>query len=153
MPEERLARRIGLFDATMLVMGGIVGSGIFVTPATVARSVGSTPLILGAWVIGGGVALLGAFVYAELAARRPDVGGQYAYLRDAYHPAVAFLYGWALLLVIQTGGMAASAVTFAGYALKLVPLPVGASMLATLVIALLTFVNCLGVRAGSSLPG
>jgi APA family basic amino acid/polyamine antiporter len=150
-----LARRLGPFHATMIVMGGIVGSGIFVTPATVARSVGTTALILGAWLIGGGVAIAGAFVYAELAARRPDVGGQYAYLRDAYHPAVAFLYGWALLLVIQTGGMAASAVTFARYALELWPGPPPALLndrvLATLALALLTAVNCLGVRAGAQM--
>jgi basic amino acid/polyamine antiporter, APA family len=146
-----LARRVGLFDATMIVMGGIVGSGIFVTPATVARSVGSTGAILGAWIVGGVVAVLGAFVYAELAARRPDVGGQYVYLRDAYHPLAAFLYGWALLLVIQTGGMAASAVTFARYALELVPLPLDEGLLATAALALLTVVNCLGVRHGSRL--
>jgi APA family basic amino acid/polyamine antiporter len=146
-----LARRLGPFDATMIVMGGIVGSGIFVTPATVARSVTSTALIVGAWLIGGVVALLGAFVYAELAARRPDVGGQYAYLRDAYHPATAFLYGWALLLVIQTGGMAASAVTFARYALELVPLRLPEGVLATLALGALTVVNCLGVRAGGEL--
>jgi APA family basic amino acid/polyamine antiporter len=146
-----LARRLGPFDATMLVMGGIVGSGIFVTPATVARSVGTTGLILGAWLVGGVAALLGAFVYAELAARRPDVGGQYAYLRDAYHPAAAFLYGWALLLVIQTGGMAASAVTFARYALELVPLGLGERALATLALGVLTVVNCYGVRAGGEL--
>src|ERR1043166_6004696 len=110
-----LARRLGLFDATMIVMGGIIGSGIFINPYVVARQVHTPFLVLGAWLAGGAVALAGAFVYAELAARRPQVGGQYAYLRDAYHPAVAFLYGWALLLVIQTGGMAAVAVTFARY--------------------------------------
>src|ERR1043165_3078063 len=96
-----LARRLGLFDATMIVMGGTVGSGIFISPYVVARQVHTPSLILGAWLAGGAVALAGAFVYAELAARRPEVGGQYAYLRDAYHPSVAFLYGWALLLVIQ----------------------------------------------------
>lgn len=150
---DGLQRRLGPFDATMIVMGGIVGSGIFVTPATVARSVGTTGLILAAWLIGGVAALAGAFVYAELAARRPQVGGQYAYLRDAYHPAVAFLYGWALLLVIQTGGMAASAVTFARYALELWPTAPGFlandRALGTLALATLTAVNCVGVRAGS----
>lgn len=152
---DSLSRRLGPFDATMIVMGGIVGSGIFVTPATVARSVGTTGLILGAWLIGGVAALCGAFVYAELAARRPDVGGQYAYLRDAYHPAVAFLYGWALLLVIQTGGMAASAVTFARYALELWPRAprfiASERALGSLALATLTAVNCLGVRAGGGL--
>src|SRR5512142_293074 len=100
-----LARKLGLFDAAMIVMGGIVGAGIFINPYVVAEQVHTPMLILGAWVVGGIVALGGAFIYAELAARMPDVGGQYAYLRQAYHPAVAFLYGWALLLVVQTGGM------------------------------------------------
>src|ERR1043165_9435296 len=110
-----LSRRLGLFDATMIVMGGIVGSGIFMNPYVVARQVHTPFLILGAWLAGGAIALAGAFVYAELAARRPEVGGQYAYLREAFHPSVAFLYGWALLLVVQTGAMAAVAVTFARY--------------------------------------
>src|SRR5437762_3928927 len=147
----RLARRIGPFDATMLVMGGIIGSGIFANPHEVARELPSAPLLLSAWAAGGMMALLGAFIYAELAARRPEVGGQYAYLRDAYHPLAAFLYGWVLLLVIQTGGMAASAVTFARYALELVPLPVPEGVLAMAALALLTAVNCLGVSHGSRL--
>src|SRR5256884_9393030 len=109
--EVPLARRLGLFDATMIVMGGIIGAGIFVHPATVARYVHSPLPVLAAWLIGGMIALIGAFVYAELAALRPRVGGQYAYLRDAYHPIVAFLYGWTLLLVVQTGGMAGGAIT------------------------------------------
>src|SRR5919204_4214489 len=113
-----LARRLRLFDATMIVMGGIIGSGIFRNPHAVALQVHTPFLILGAWLAGGAVALAGAFVYAELAARRPEVGGQYAYLRDAYHPSVAFLYGWALLLVIQTGGMAAGAPPLRGHLLE-----------------------------------
>ncbi|HSU16992.1 APC family permease [Longimicrobium sp.] len=145
-----LARRLGLFDATMIVMGGIVGSGIFVNPHVVAERVHTPLLIVGAWVAGGLIALAGAFVYAELAARRPQVGGQYAYLRDAYHPAVAFVYGWALLLVIQTGGMAAVAVTFARYFRETTHVPLGEPAVAALGIALLVAVNCLGVRAGST---
>src|SRR4051812_30484625 len=92
----RLARRLGLFDATMIVMGGIIGSGIFINPSEVARQVDTPLLILAAWLLGGLIALMGAFVYAELVARHPDVGGQYAYLREAYHPSIAFIYGWAL---------------------------------------------------------
>lgn len=133
----------------MVVMGGIIGSGIFVTPAIVARSVHSTALILGAWLIGGVAAILGALVYAELSARRPDVGGQYAYLREAYHPAAAFLYGWALLLVIQTGGMATSAITFARYFGQLARIGMGEGALAAGVVAVLTAINCFGVMAGS----
>ena len=139
-----------MFDATMLVMGGIIGSGIFVTPAEVARHVHTPLLIVGVWVLGGLIALAAAFVYAELAARRPEVGGQYAYLRDAYGPMPAFLYGWALLLVIQSGGMAAVAITFARYFGNLVQLPLADSITAVIVLALLTLINCLGVRSGSN---
>lgn len=145
-----LARRLGLFDATMIVMGGIIGSGIFMNPAVVARQVHTPFLILGAWVIGGLFALAAAFIWAELAAARPDVGGQYAYLREAFHPAVAFLYGWVLLLVIQTGGMAAVAVTFARYFVELTNVPISYAKLAAVVLAVLTIINCLGVRAGST---
>src|SRR5437763_16540873 len=144
-----LARRLGTFDATMIVMGGIIGSGIFMNPYVVAVEVHTPLLILGAWVAGGVVALLGAFIYAELAALRPEVGGQYAYLRDAWHPAVAFLYGWGLLLVIQTGGMAAVAATFARYAVELTGAAIPQWLLALVTLALLTFINCLGVRSGS----
>ena len=148
--EHGLARRLGLFDATMLVMGGIVGAGIFVNPHVVARIVASPALIIGAWLAGGLVALAGAFVYAELAARRPEVGGQYAYLRDAFHPGVAFLYGWALLLVVQTGGMAAVAVTFGRYFLELTGWPLAEWTVAAIALAALTAVNCAGVRAGGT---
>src|SRR5258706_949812 len=144
-----LARRLGPFDATMIVMGGIIGSGIFINPYVVARQVHRPLLILGAWVAGGVVALLGAFVYAELAALRPEVGGQYAYLRDAWHPAVAFLYGWALLLVIQSGGMAAVAATFARYTIELTGATVPQWLIALGTLAILTAINCLGVRSGS----
>src|SRR5258708_5679354 len=144
------ARRLGSFDATMIVMGGIIGSGIFINPYVVARQVHSTPLILGAWIAGGVIALLGAFVYAELAALRPEAGGQYAYLRDAFHPSLAFLYGWGLLLVVQSGGMAAVAVTFARYTIELTGVPVPDQALATITLLALTLVNCLGVRSGSN---
>jgi basic amino acid/polyamine antiporter, APA family len=144
-----LARRLGLFGTTMAVMGGIIGSGIFMNPYLVAGRVHTSALILGAWVIGGLVALLGGFIYAELAARLPVVGGQYAYLREAFHPALAFVYGWVLLLVIQTGGMAAVAVTFARYFLQLTNLNINAAIIAAAALALLTLINCLDVRAGS----
>jgi APA family basic amino acid/polyamine antiporter len=143
-----LARQLGLFDATMLVMGGIVGSGIFMNPYVVAQQVHTPALILGAWIFGGVIGLGGAFVWAELAATLPEVGGQYAYLREAYHPAVAFLYGWVLLLVIQTGGMAAVSITFARYFLELTGLHTPDWIVATTALATLTLVNCLGVKTG-----
>jgi APA family basic amino acid/polyamine antiporter len=145
-----LVRRLGPFDATMLVMGGIIGAGIFVNPAEVARHVNTPTLIIGVWVLGGLIAIAGALVYAELADRRPDVGGQYAYLRDAYGPTPAFLYGWSLLLVIQSGGMAAVAITFARYFGELTALPLHDSAVAAAVLLLLMAINCIGVRAGGS---
>ena len=148
--EPRLVRRLGLFDATMIVMGGIIGSGIFINPYVVARQVNTPFLILGVWALGGLIALAAAFIWAELAALRPEVGGQYAYLREAFHPSVAFLYGWALLLVIQTGGMAAVAVTFARYFVELTHVPVADWLVAVLALASLTVINCLGVRSGST---
>jgi APA family basic amino acid/polyamine antiporter len=149
-PSTQLARRLGLFDATMIVMGGIIGSGIFINPYVVAQRVHTPFLILGAWALGGLLALIAAFIWAELAVWRPDVGGQYAYLREAFHPGVAFLYGWVLLLVIQTGGMAAVAVTFSRYFLEMARLQISDSVLAAVVLAVLTIINCLGVRAGST---
>ncbi|MGH9932060.1 MAG: amino acid permease, partial [Pyrinomonadaceae bacterium] len=149
-PAPALARRLGLFDATMIVMGGIIGSGIFMNPAVVARQVTTPFLILFVWALGGLIALVAAFIWAELAALRPEVGGQYAYLRDAYHPLAAFLYGWGLLLVIQSGGMAAVAVTFARYFLELSDLRVADGMVAVVALGSLTVINCMGVRAGGT---
>jgi APA family basic amino acid/polyamine antiporter len=143
-----LARKLGLFDATMLVMGGIVGAGIFINPYVVAQQVHTPALILGAWIFGGIIGVGGAFIWAELAATLPEVGGQYAYLREAYHPAVAFLYGWVLLLVIQTGGMAAVSITFARYFLELTGMHAQDWVVATVALAILTLINCLGVKTG-----
>ncbi len=143
------AKKLGLFDTTMIVMGGIIGSGIFVNPYVVARQVHSPELILATWVIGGFIALLGAFVYSELASRLPKVGGQYAYLREAFHPMIAFIYGWTLLLVIQTGGMAAVAMTFARYFIEITGLGLKEGVVAVGSLILLTIINCLGLRAGS----
>jgi len=145
-----LARRLGLFDATMLVMGGIVGSGIFMNPYVVARQVHTPFLILSAWVLGGMIALAGAFIYAELAALRPEVGGQYAYVRDAFHPAAAFVYGWGLLLVTQSGGMAAVAATFGRYVRELTGLALDEAGVAVTALLVLTAINCYGVRAGAT---
>jgi APA family basic amino acid/polyamine antiporter len=134
----------------MLVMGGIIGSGIFINSYVVASQVHTPLLILGAWFAGGVVALGGAFIWAELATLRPDAGGQYAYIREAYHPAAAFLYGWSLLLVIQSGGMAAVAVTFAHYFSELTGTGVPQAAIAAAALAVLTAINCLGVRTGGS---
>lgn len=144
------ARRIGLFSATMLVVGGIIGSGIFLNPSIVARRTGSAALTIATWSLGAVIALLGAFIYAELGRRRPQVGGGYAYLRDAFGPLPAFLYGWALLLAIATGAIAAVAVTFATYAVEIFGLPQGAvTTLALGSVLLLSVVNILGVQPGA----
>ena len=141
---------LGVFDATMIVMGGIVGSGIFINPYVVALRVHTPFLILGVWLLGGGLALLGAFIWAELASRLPGAGGQYLYLREAYHPSVAFIYGWVLLLVTQTGGMAAVAVTFSRYYREITGFSVGDGPIAAATLLGLTAINCFGVRAGSN---
>jgi len=134
----------------MIVMGGIVGSGIFRNPSVVAHHVHTPFLILGVWVMGGALALLGAFIWAELATRLPGAGGQYAYLGEAYRAVVAFVYGWVLLLVTQTGGMAAVAITFAGYFRAITGLTTSDSYIAAIVLLVLTAINCLGARAGSN---
>ena len=131
----------------MMVIGGIIGSGIFLNSAVVAARVRSPQLTLLAWGLGALIALLGAFVFAELGRRRPQAGGGYAYLREAYGPLSGFLYAWALLLVIATGAAAAVAMTSAGYLVNLLgwqddyQRPVAATM-----IVLLTLVNLVGVR-------
>jgi APA family basic amino acid/polyamine antiporter len=135
----------------MIVMGGIVGAGIFANPSEVAHRVHTPFLILGVWVLGGFIAMCGAFIWAELATRLPAAaGGQYLYLREAYHPSVAFVYGWGLLLVTQTGGMAAVAVIFSSYFRALTGVAWNGSAIAATVLLALTGINCLGARAGSN---
>lgn len=144
------ARRLGLFSGTMAVVGGIIGGGIFRTPAAVAERAGSVGLTLAVWITGGVVALAGAFCFGELGARRPRAGGGYVYLRETFGPLPAFLYGWTLLLVIATGAIAAVAVLFADYTLALLglpkewTLPVGVGS-----VVLLSGVNYLGVKPGA----
>jgi APA family basic amino acid/polyamine antiporter len=134
----------------MAVIGGIIGSGIFATPNVVAHRVGTTALALGTWVLGGLVALAGAYCYAELGERMPKAGGQYVYLRDAIGPLPAFLYGWALLLVMATGAAAFVAVTFANYAVSLLGLATGATVpLAIAAIVVVCGINYVGVRPGA----
>jgi len=143
--------RLGLFDAAMAVVGGIIGGGIFFTPAIVAQRVGSSSLVLLAWVIGGVIALAGAFCFAELGARRPQAGGGYIYLRDAFGPLPAFLYGWTLLLVINTGAIAAVALTFARYTANLLALSDGThTPLAVAAVLGLSAINYFGVRNGAT---
>ena len=141
------ARRLGSFSAAMAVVGGIIGSGIFVGPAVVAQRVGTANLTIAAWALGGVIALAGAFCFAELGARRPAAGGSYVYLRDAFGPLPAFLYGWMLLFAISTGATAAVAVTFARYLLPLFGLSETAELpVAAVTILGLSILNYRGVR-------
>jgi len=145
-------RALGSFDATMVVVGGIIGSGIFIVPSVVAQRLPTAGLVLAAWLAGGAIALAGAFAFAELATLFPRAGGEYVYLREAYHPLVAFLFGWTSLLMIQGGGLAAVSITFAQYSLRLLGRnPADASVAAPIAIGVVAAVNLLGVKPGSRL--
>src|SRR5882757_3063362 len=120
--EHTLKRGLGLYDSTMIVAGSMIGSGIFIVAAEMAREVGSAGWMMAAWIIAGVLTLAAALSYGELAAMMPQAGGQYVYLREAFSPMWGFLYGWTLFLVIQTGTIAASSVGFARYLGVLAPL-------------------------------
>lgn len=134
----------------MLVMGGTIGGGIFVNSYVVAQQVHTPALVLAAWAMGGVIALTGALIYAEISGLLPRVGGQYAYLRETYHPLPAFLYGWVLLLVIQTGGMAVVTSIFSRYFIELTHLPLPEWLVGIVTLTILTVTNCLGVKSGSN---
>jgi basic amino acid/polyamine antiporter, APA family len=144
-------RRLGLFDVVLLVVGSVIGSGIFRTPAVVAQRLHVPELTIAAWLTGGIVALFGAFILGELSARCPQDGGAYAYLRDAFHPVVAFAYGWTSLLASFSGGLAAAAVLFAGYFIASTGFSISPALVAAATLAALVLVNSLGVRQGNGL--
>ncbi|HEX8068410.1 MAG TPA: amino acid permease [Pyrinomonadaceae bacterium] len=163
----KLERGLGLLDAAMIVVGSMIGSGIFITSAESARLVGAPGWLLVAWALAGVLTITGALCCAELAAMMPRAGGQYVFLREAYGPVWGFLFGWALLVVVQTGTIAAVAVAFANFLGVLVPWVSGANyivapralgryavslstqqLVAVLMILLLTFTNTLGLRMG-----
>lgn len=145
-----LKRELGLFSAALVVVGGIIGSGIFFTPAATAAALPSGVWVLGVWALGGVVALAGALTYAELGAMLPEAGGAYVYIREAFGPLAAFLSAWMNLALISTGAIAAVAMGFAGYLARFVPLdavggPIG---VASLTIIVFTVTNVLGVKPG-----
>ncbi len=146
-----LSRELGVFSCTLMVVGGIIGSGIFFTPAEVARALPGGGWILAVWAIGGVVALAGALAYAELGAMMPNAGGAYVYIREAFGPLAAFLCGWMTLLSISTGALAAVAMGFAGYVERYVNLaPVGGRIgMAALTIVVLGGTNYLGLKPGA----
>src|SRR5436853_2006338 len=117
----RLVRGLGLIDATMIVVGSMIGSGIFIVSAKSMTIVGSPGWLLAAWAIAGVLTITGALCCAELAAMMPRAGGQYVFLREAYGPATGFLFGWSLFFVVQTGTIAAVAVAFANFMGGLAP--------------------------------
>jgi APA family basic amino acid/polyamine antiporter len=149
LPELR--RDLGLFTCTLMVVGGIIGSGIFFTPAEVARGLPDGTWILGVWALGGLVALAGALTYAELGAMMPDAGGGYVYIRRAFGPLAAFLCGWMTLLLISTGALAAVAMGFAGYVARYVDVtPIGGRLgVAVATILVLGATNYAGLRPGA----
>ena len=150
-PAPTLRRELGLFSAALLVVGGIIGSGIFFTPAETARALPTAGLVFLVWAVGGVVALAGALTYAELGAMMPDAGGAYVYIREAFGKLPAFLYGWMALLSIGTGALAAVALGFAGYAARFVDLaPFGGPVVvAAATILLLTLTNYFGIKPGA----
>ncbi len=145
-----LRRRLGVFDLSLITVGSIIGSGIFRSPSVVAARAHTPGLIVLAWALGGCIALCGVWISAELTSRRPSEGGFYAYLRDAFHPMVAFIYGWLYLCGIDTGAVAASGVTFANYFQPLTGRHVATPILASTAIAFFTIVNFFGVRQGGT---
>lgn len=149
-PNGELRRELTLLDSTMLNIGSMIGSGIFIVPAAIALQLPSSSMMTLVWVIGGVVSLFGALSVAELGAMMPRAGGQYVYLREAYSPLWGFLYGWAAFFLINTGSIAAIAVTFAAYLGYFFPLgPAEVKIVAVASVVLLTAANCFGVKAGA----
>lgn len=170
--DEGLIPSLGMFTTTAIVVGGVIGSGIFRKPGVMAAELGSPEVLLGVWILAGVITLFGALTNAEISSFITETGGQYVFYERMYGPFVAFIYGWAVFAVIQTGSIAALAYVFAEYSTKLVPLPelhgaiatwsvhlpfigdimpfkeFGVKALAALVIAALTAVNYIGVRFG-----
>src|ERR1044071_1957543 len=145
-----LPRRLGMLDATAIVVGIVIGSGIFVLPNLIARNLPSAPAILAVWVISGVLSFFGALAYAELGAMMPATGGQYVYLREAYGPLCAFVCGWTFMLAVLAGGsawLAGPLTSSAGDFVNLAPL--GAKAIAVGLIAALSAVNYLGVKEGA----
>jgi len=149
--DTELRRELGVFSASLLVVGGIIGSGIFFTPAETARALPTSGWVLAVWTLGGVVALAGALTYAELGAMMPEAGGGYVYVREAFGRLPAFLLGWMTLLMIASGAIAAVAMSFAGYLERFVPIGIAGGRIgvAAITIIVLTVTNYLGVKPGA----
>jgi basic amino acid/polyamine antiporter, APA family len=168
MTEEKTTFKpsLGLFDATMIVAGSMIGSGIFIVSADMLKDMGSAGWLLAAWLITGFMTLIAAVSYGELSAMYPKAGGQYVYLKEAYNPLIAFLYGWSFFAVIQTGTIAAVAVGFAKFAGYFFPALAWedvntfdvmglkihyAQLVAIVLIIFLTFINTRGIKTGKAI--
>src|ERR1700680_2079800 len=146
---DALPRKLGLLDATLIVIGIVIGSGIFLLPNLIARSLPSAFAIVAVWVVAGVVSYFGALAYAELGAMMPATGGQYVCLREAYGPACAFLCGWVFVLAVLPAGIAFLAVGFSIYLDHFVPLsPLMRSVVALALVAMLSAADYIGVREG-----
>src|SRR5665648_239607 len=159
-----LKKRVNLFDGISIVAGAMIGSGIFIVSADIARNVGSPGWLMVVWLITGVITIIGALSYGELASMMPQVGGQYVYLREAYHPLLGFLFGWTTFLVIQCGSIAAVAVAFAKFSgvlfpwiseknilLQLGPLRINSTMIVAIaMISFLTWLNTRGIVTGKT---
>src|SRR3954468_14641863 len=149
LSDHGLAREIGLRDGIAIVAGTMIGSGIFLVPAAIAQQVPSLALVLLVWIVGAAVSLAAALVLSELGAMFPQAGGLYVYLREAFGPVVAFLYGWASMVAIDSGATAAVSTAFGIYLGQLVNLSaLQVKLCAIGVITVLTVINCLGVKFG-----
>ena len=151
MTTSSLSRSLGQRDLILIVIGTVIGSGIFLVPTTVLRQTGgSVPVALLVWVVAGVLSLLGALTFAELGAAKPDAGGLYVYIRDAFGPLPAFLYGWTAFFVLGSGSVATLAVAFTSYLREFVPVTaLTAKAVAVVIIAIIMAVNVRGVRQGS----
>ncbi len=147
---EQLPRKLGLLDATLIVIGIVIGSGIFLLPNLIARSLPSGPAIIAVWIVAGALSYFGALAYAELGAMMPATGGQYVYLREAYGPCCAFLCGWVFVLAVLPGGIAFLAVGFSIYLDRFVPLtPALRTIVSLALVAVLSAINYVGVKPGA----
>jgi APA family basic amino acid/polyamine antiporter len=152
-PPNQLRRILGMWDLVLMIVGTVIGSGIFLVPGTVLRAVGnSVPVALMVWLAGGVLSLLGALTYGELSAMKPQAGGLYVYIRDCFGRFPAFLFGWTMFFVISSGSTATLAVAFGNYLGEFVPLsPLQIKIVAVLMILVLTVVNVLGTRQSANL--
>ena len=150
MHQENLLRRLGLFSSFIVCIGGVIGSGVFLVATDIARAVPSPLMSMLVWAMAGVISLAGALIFAELGAMFPKAGGQYVFLREAFHPVVAFLFGWTLVFVIQTGSIAAVAVAFAKFSSSFyVFSEFETNLAASLLIVVLTLFNSFGIEKGS----